>query len=57
MLCGPVMFGLEWESCEIVALRSPESRKNSEGGMVSMTLGSCFQNLVLVSSVCLLCGA
>ena len=56
MLCGPVMLGLECESCEMVALRSPVRRKNSEGGMASRTLVNCFQNLVLVSSVCLLRG-
>ena len=25
-LCGPVIFGLEWESCAMAALRSPASR-------------------------------
>ena len=57
LLCGPVMLGLWCESCEMVALRSPATVKNSDGGTVATALWSCFQNLSLVSSVCLLCGA
>ena len=57
VLRGPAMLGFECESCEIMAFRSPAGRKNYDGGRLSMALARCFQNLVLVSSACLLCGA
>ena len=57
LLCGPVILGLWWESCEMGALRSPATMKNSDGGTVATALCSCFHNFCLVSSLCLLCGA